>query len=176
MAPLALALPWALPAGSQIAWGTTAMMYGSAAAAGGALYQGRQAQIQGRNQQAMAEYNARVMGMEAKAIEKKTQFEQIQHRKAATRIEKRLKARLAASGAIPDVGIALLLQDEQASEMDLENALIGAGGSVEASRARSAAYGERLGGKYAKKRGKSAQTASYFGAGTSLLQGFGKYA
>ena len=173
MAPLALALPWAIPAGSSIAWGTTAMMYGTALGAAGAVQSGRAAQAQGESLENTSNYNAAIQEREAKAIEQKTKFDQIRHAERAARIKSSLRAKLAGSGARMDVGAPLMLQEEQAAELELENMLIGYEGQIGAGRARSQAEIDRLQGKLYSQKGKAAARAGYIGAGATLLTGFG---
>jgi hypothetical protein len=84
-----------------------------------------------------------------------------------------LRAQLGASGAVSTAGTPLLLQTTQAEESELQNLTIGYEGATEASRARSVASQYRMEGQMAKARGKSARTAGYLGAGTTLLTGFG---
>jgi hypothetical protein len=113
------------------------------------------------------------MEQQAKAIEQKTKFEQIQQAKRAERISSRLKAALGVSGARMGVGTPLLLQGEQAAELELENLLIGFEGRTEAARARTQATLDRLQASVFKERGRTAQKASFIRAGTTLLTGFG---
>lgn len=174
MAELALALPWAIPAGSEIAWGTTALMYGTGLATAGAIQSGRVAEAQSRSAQAVANYNAAVQEREAKAIEQKTKFDQWRQAQQVQRIKKALRSKLAGAGARIDVGAPLHLQAEQAAELELENLLIGYEGQTGAQRARSQAEIDRLQGKIYRQKGKAARTASYIQAGSTLLTGFGE--
>jgi hypothetical protein len=169
-----LALPWAIPAGKTIAWGSTAMMYGTGLSAAASIQSGRQAAAQARSAQRVAKYNARIQEREAKAIEQKARFEQIQQAKRAARIKSRLRAKLAGSGARMDVGAPLMLQAEQAAELELENLLIGYEGQVGEQRALSQAELDRLQGKIYKQKGKAGRKAGYIGAGSTLLTGFGE--
>ena len=61
---------------------------------------------------------------------------------------------------------------EQASELELENLLIGYEGRVEAERIRDKALLTRIGGKFARFRGKAAKRAGVVRAGASLLSSF----
>lgn len=173
MAPLALALPWAIPAGSTIAWGSTMMMYGAGIAAAGAIQSGKAAAAQGQAAQVMANRNAAIQEREAKAIEQKTRFEQQRQAERATRVKSALRAKLAGAGARMDVGAPLMLQEEQAAELELENLLIGYEGQVGAQRALSQAQLDRLQGRIYRQKGKATRTAGYIGAGSTLLTGFG---
>jgi len=134
---------------------------------------GREAQAQAESAQNIANRNAALMEREAKAIKAKTEFEQKRQVEAAARIKSRLRARLAATGAVPDIGTPLLIQEEQAEELELKQILIGYEGQVEAAKARSQAELDRLTGRIAIKKGKAAKRAGYIGAGATLLTGFG---
>jgi len=146
---------------------------GVAMSAAGSIQSGRAAKAQAESAQAMANYNALIQEREAKAIEQKTRFEQQRQAKAAARIKSRLRTKLAGSGARMDVGAPLMLQEEQAAELELENLLIGYEGAVGAQRARSQKELDIMQGKIYRRKGKAAQTAGYIGAGATLLTGFG---
>lgn len=154
--------------------GTLATIGGTAVTAAGAVQSGRTAAAQGRAASRMAAYNAQIQEREAKALEQKARFEQIRQAKRAARIKGTLRTQLAASGARMDVGAPLMIQEEQAAELELENLLIGYEGQVGAERARSQAELDRLQGKIYRQKGKSARKARYIGAGTTLLTGFGE--
>lgn len=173
MAPLALALPWAIPAGAEIAWGTTALMYGTGLATAGAVQSGRIAEAQAKSAQNIANYNAAIQEREAKAIKQKTAFEQRREVERVARVKSALRAKLAGSGARMDIGTPLMLQEEQAAELELENLLIGYEGRIGAQRAKSQAELDRLQGRIYRQKGKAARKASYLKAGTTLLTGFG---
>lgn len=171
MAPLAL--PWAIPAGMKVAWGTTALMYGTGLAAVGQIQAGRAAAVEAKSAQAMANYNAAVQEREAKAIEQRTGLEQRRQAEEAARGMSRLRAGLGAAGAVTAVGAPLMVQAKQASEFELENLMIGYRGQTEAARARSAAEAERMQAKIYGRKAKTVERAGYLRAGTTLLTGFG---
>lgn len=173
MAPLALALPWAIPVGKTIAWGKTAALYGTGLAAVGALQQGRAEKSAQKSAQNMANYNAAIQEREAKALRQKAVFEQQRQAKRGERVKSSLIAALGAAGGLGSP-VAADLAAEQAAELELENILIGYEGEIGAERALSQAQLDRLQGKIYKQRGKTLKRASYFGAGTTLLKGFGE--
>lgn len=130
---------------------------------------------EGRSAQNLAEYTAQVEEQQAKAVRAKTKFEQRRQAKAGERVKSALRARLGAAGAEVSAGTPLLLSAVQAAELELENLLIGYEGEVAARRAESQAVLDRLQGKLARQRGKSAarQANIQFGMQTaSLLTGF----
>lgn len=150
------------------------MIAGVGVKAFGQMQAGKAAYAEAQSERQMAAYNAAIQEREARAIEQKTIFEQQRQAEAAARTQSTLRARLAASGALMGVGTPLLIQEEQAAESELEMALIGYTGMVEAERARSQAEIDRLSGEYAMQRGRAGRTAGYIGAGTTLLTGFSK--
>lgn len=149
------------------------LIAGGALAAVARIQAGRVAEAEAESAQNIANRNAVLMEQEAKAVEAKTEFEQKRQAEAAARTKSRLRARLAASGAVPDIGTPLLLQEEQAEELELENILIGYEGQVKAAKRRSQAELYRLSGELVSEKGKAAKRASYIGAGAALLTGFG---
>lgn len=148
------------------------MAAGTAVSAVGQLRAGRAAEVETKSAQRVAAYDAAIQEQEAKAIEQKVGFEQKRQAEAAVRAKSRLRARLAATGAVPGPGQELLIE-EQAAELELEQLLIGYEGEIAASRARSQAELDRLSGRLAKKRGKEARRTGFLRAGTTLLTGFG---
>lgn len=170
--PLALALPWAIPAGSAIAWGPTLALWGTGIAAAGLLQAGREAEAETQSAQNIANYNAAVMEQEAKARKQKSLYEQQQQAKRATRVKSTLKARIAKAGGLGSP-VAADLAAEQAAELELENLLIGYEGEIGAERALSQAKLDRLQGRLYAQKGRAAKKAGYIGAGATLLTGFG---
>ena len=163
-------------AAAALAGGALAIDVGMAMGVVGQLQAGKAAAAQAKGAEAMAEYNARVAQQEAMAIEARTGFEQKRAAQEAERRQSRLRAALAASGAVPSVGAPLLLQTTQAEESELEMLLIGYEGQIGASRARSQAELDRMQARIYGKRAGTARTTGYIGAGTTLLRGFGQAA
>jgi len=149
------------------------LVAGTAVSAYGQIQAGRAAAAQGESAQNIANYNAAIQEREAKAIEQKTRFDQMRQAERAARIKSRLRTKLAGSGARMDVGAPLMLQEEQAAELELENMLIGYEGETGAQRARSQAEIDRLQGRLYRQKGRAGRTAGYIGAGSTLLTGFG---
>jgi len=147
---------------------------GTGLAAVGQIQAGRAAKAQAQAQQSVAEYNAAVAEREAQSIEAATQFKQRRQAKEAARIKSSLLAKIGASGAVPGAGTALLLEAEQAAEMELENLMIGYEGRVSAQRARSQSSIHSAQASIYGMRGSAAYKAGMIGAGSTLLTGFGQ--
>lgn len=146
---------------------------GTIAMAAGQIYQGMAASAEGKSAQNMAEYNAKLAMREKQQIEQRGKQESILQAKAASRQESKLLASLGASGAVVQTGTPLDILAEQAAESERENLMIGYDTQVAASQAESQARVDRMRGKVARTRGKHKATASYIGAGGTLLTGFG---
>ena len=145
---------------------------GTTISAAGAIQAGRVAEAEGKSRQNIAEYNALVREREAEALRQKAGFESKRQAKRAARVKGALTAALGAAGGLGSP-VAADLAAEQAAELELENLLIGYEGEVGAQRALSRAELDRLQGKLYRQKGKAARQASYFRAGSTLLQGFG---
>lgn len=146
---------------------------GTAVGAYGQYQQGQALAAQAESQQAMADYNAKVQEREAKAALVRAQYEQVRQAEAGERTKSSLQAFLATTGTVPAAGTSLLVQAEQAAELELENLMIGYEGLTGEARARSQAEIDRMQGKIYKQRARSYRTAGYIGAGRELLTGFG---
>lgn len=172
MGALPLALPGLIPAGFEIAWGKTLMLWGTGLAAAGQLQAGRAAESEAQSRQNIANYNAAVMEQEAKARETKSLFEQQQQAKRARRVKGTLTARIAKAGGLGSP-VAADLAAEQAAELELENLLIGYTGQVGAQQALSQAQLDKVQGRLFAQKGVTKRRASEIGAGATLLTGFG---
>ena len=133
--------------------------------------------VAGASEKNIAEFNAQVTEQRAKAERIKAGFAQKRQAKKATEIKSALVAKLGAAGGI-GAPVAADLAAEQAAELELENLLIGFEGEVLAGQAESQAELDRLRGKLAKQRGKSAARAANIQFGVQLgtaafLSGFG---
>lgn len=139
----------------------------------GQIQEGRAAAAEGKSAQNIQNYNAAVAESEAKAIEQKAGFEGIRQAREATRIQSSLRARLGISGVRTDIGAPVLLVEEQAAELELEEFMIGAEARAKAGRVRSEAELARLQGRLFRERGRQQRIASFMKAGGTLLTGFG---
>jgi isopentenyl diphosphate isomerase/L-lactate dehydrogenase-like FMN-dependent dehydrogenase len=144
-----------------------------AAMAGGQIYSGMAADAEGKSAENMGKYNAALGEREAKAIEARTTVKQRLQAEEADRRMGTLRANLGASGAVTTVGSPLMIQSTQAIQDEYDNLMNGYAGREEATAARAGAALELMKGKIARKAGKNKKYASYIGAGSSLLLGFG---
>lgn len=122
---------------------------------------------QGKSEQNIAEFNAQVAEQAAIAAKSKAAFAQKRQAKKGVAIQSALEAGLGKAGGIGSP-VAADLIGEQAEELELENLLLGFEGEVLASQAESQAELDRLQGKLAKQRGKSAARAANIQFGTQL--------
>lgn len=148
------------------------MIVGVGMAAAGSIQAGRAAAAQAEAQEAMAKYNAQLEERRAKEIEARTSFEQARQAEAGARIMSTMRAEMGAAGVIPSAQTPLMVQAKQASELELENLMIGYEGQVRAGGARSQAELDKIQAKIYKRRGKAEERAGYMKAGTTLLKGF----
>lgn len=128
-----------------------------------AYAQGRAASAEAKNQQAIAEYNAKVKEQEAKMIEARSLAEA---RLQAQEGERKISS--LAVGGVP----RLLALATQAAENERENLMIGYEGQVGAARARSEAEGFRMSADAYGDQAKSAKQAGWLNVGTTVLSGF----
>jgi len=142
------------------------------ASAAASYKQSQQARAQARTQQRMMNYQAKVEEREAEMAKAKAQFEQKRQSQAAAREKGALIASLAKEGGLGSP-VAADLSGEQASELELENLLIGYEGEAAAKRRMSQAALDRMQGRIYKQRGRDVSSARQWQAGASLLQGFG---
>lgn len=124
-----------------------------------------------KSRQNLANFNAQVQEQEATAKRQATKFASKRQAEKAARIKSSLKARIAAAGGTGSP-VATDLAAEQASELELENLLLGFEGEVSAVQSERQAELDRAAGKIAVRRGKSQATAANIQFGTSLLKGF----
>lgn len=125
------------------------------------------ARAQGKSAQNIANFNAAVAKQTAVAEREKAGFAQKRQAKKGAEIKSALTAKLGAAGGIGSL-VAADLTAEQASELELENLLIGFEGEVAAQQAESQAELDKLQGRLAKQRGKAAARSANIGFGTQL--------
>jgi hypothetical protein len=121
----------------------------------------------GQAQSKMASYNAAVAERDAQAARQQAAFEESRQRQARDALLGKQRAAFAASGVTPE-GSPLLVAAETATQAEIDAEAIRYSGSVAEARANSQAALDRM-------QGAAARTASYFAAGTSLLQGAANY-
>jgi hypothetical protein len=123
--------------------------------------------VAGKSAQNIANRNAEVAEANAEAERIRTNFDQIQQAKEADRIKGSLAAKLGEAGGT-GTPVGLDLTAEQASELELENLLIGFEGETRAGALESQADLDRLQGKLTRQKSKSAARASNVGFGLQL--------
>lgn len=135
--------------------------------------------VEGKSEQNIANYNAAVAEQRAKAIRGKAKFGQQRQAKRGEEIQSALTARLGAAGGIGSL-VAGELTAEQAAEIELGILVTGYEGEIEATQAESQAVLDRLTGRIAMEKGKSAARAANvefgielgtLGIGSGLLKG-----
>ncbi len=132
------------------------MAVGAAVGIGSNLWQGQQ-------QAEELEYNAKLSEREARLSKEKAGYEADKHREAVKKILSTQRALYGASGM--DIsGSAQLVMEDTAKEGEMDARAILYGGDIDAARKRSEANLYRM-------RKRATTTASYFGAGSSLLTG-----
>lgn len=154
--------------------GTVALVAGTAVSALGQIQAGQAAAAEAKSREAMAEFNAKVAEQEAETKRRRADFEQRRQAEAAERKQGSLVAALSASGVVPSVGAPLRIQTEQEKESELESLLIGFEGEIDRQRSLNQAALDRLQAGVFRQQGRSARTAGFIGAGSTLLTGFGR--
>lgn len=122
---------------------------------------------EGQSAQNIAEFNAQIEEQKAIAAKNKATFEQQRQAKKGAAIKSAQIAKIAKGGGLGSPVTGDLVA-EQASELELENLLIGFEGEVAAQQSLSQAEIDRLSGRLAKQRGKSAARAANVGFGIQL--------
>ena len=134
----------------------------------GQIQQGRAAEAEARSAQNIANYNAAVMEQQAESERRAGQFRGIRQAKAGERVKSSLQAAIGKAGSP-----SLMLEAEQAAELELENLMIGYESELAAGRYESQATLDRMQGELYRRKGRNLATASYIGAGSTLLMGAG---
>ena len=123
--------------------------------------------VQGASEQNIAEFNAQVAEQKAIGERARAGFAQKRQAKKGVAIQSALEAKLGAKGGIGSP-VAADLIGEQAEELELESLLIGFEGEVLAQQSESQAELDRLQGRLARQRGKSAARAANIKFGTQI--------
>ena len=118
-------------------------------------------------------YNARMAELDAIAMGRKTDFEQLRQLREAEEIMGSMRVRQAVSGARTDVGAPLLVRQSQWAELELENFLIGLKGRTQKSKYEMEATMHKIQAGYLRSVEKSAKRAGKLAAATTILGGFG---
>ena len=123
---------------------------------------------QGKDQKKWYEYNAAVAERDAEEARKIAEYEAEQTRKEGQKLLSAQQARYASSGVTFE-GSPLLLMEETAKEIELDALMTERTGEVTAQKYTTEAALSRM-------KGSSANTAGYYGAGSTLLTGAGQAA
>jgi len=148
------------------------MIATAAVMAAGAIYQGMAESTAAESQAALAEYNASVQENEARSIEQRTILESRKQAEESARRMGTMRAAIGKTGAVATEGSPLMAMAEQGVQDVNENQMIGYRGVVAAQEARTQSQIDKAQAKVYKQKAKSAKTASYISAGSSLLTGF----
>jgi len=134
---------------------------------------------QGQQQKANADFQSRmalrdqqVAERQARAAEMKAAYDQQQFQRRAARMMAATRAQLGASGALMGTGTPLAILGSQASELALDSSMIGYNAMTTAAGYRDQGSLDAVQSKMYTQAGKSAEEASYWKAGSSLMQGF----
>ncbi len=119
---------------------------------------------QGRAQKKIGEFNAKLAEREAERAREVARFKEKQLREEGRAFRSKQIAAAASQGRDVTEGSPLLLRQETAEDIELDALAVRFQGSAEAARLEGEARLSRF-------RGKQAQTASFFKAGTTLLGG-----
>ena len=148
---------------------------GLAISAVGTIQQGNATKQQGLNQQAEANLQAQIRRQEAARATQVSAQQAGQYEREQSALRARARAVRAGSGTIPNVGTSLLVDQDIASEIARNKAMIEAGGAAQATRLEQDATLLGLQGSNAARSGSAAQAGSYFGAGATALTGASKF-
>ena len=148
---------------------------GLAMSAVGTIQQGNAAKQQGLNQQAEANLQAQIRRQEAARATQVSAQQAGQYEREQSALRARARAVRAGSGTIPNVGTSLLVDQDIASEIARNKAMIEAGGAAQATRLEQDATLLGLQGSNAARSGSAARTGSFFSAGATALTGASKF-
>jgi hypothetical protein len=124
-----------------------------------------------KSRENLAKFNARVAENEATSKRQATRFASKRQAENAARIKSRQKAGIAAAGGTGSE-VAEDLQAAQATELELENLLLGFEGEVSAQQSKEQAKLGRAQARIIRKKGQSEALAANIKFGTTLLAGF----
>lgn len=133
---------------------------------------GKSAEKQAKAEAAWHAYNAEAAKKEEEAERQATAFEATQQRRVGKQVMATLRARRGATG-VEMAGSPLLVAEDTAGQLALENAMIRMTGARRAARWRSQSILDIGKADMAGMRGTAARRAGTIGAGASLLSGAG---
>lgn len=136
----------------------------------GQVQAGREARAQGKSQEALREYNARLAEREAREARDVAAFEERRLRKGGERLKATQRARIAKAGVTFE-GSPLEAMEQTATELETDALLIRRGGLIGAQRFTAEAALSRVAGRSALLRGKAKRRAATIGAFATGLGG-----
>lgn len=140
--------------------GATAAVAGAGISAAGAIQQGKQAE-------AIGEFNARAAERDAALARQAAGFEEARARERSRSLLASQRAALGASGRTVSEGSSLLLQAQTVEDAELDALAIRYSGSVQEARERGRASAERFQGRAARFNSRGRAFASLLGGVTS---------
>ena len=147
---------------------------GAGISAYGQYQQGQTAEAQGKAEQQIAEYNAKLKERQGKAEEERARADALRFEKEGEALLGTQQVGIAKGGVLSSVGTPALLLEETAKELEADRMAILKEGFLAGSFRESEAEGLRYEGRAAKARGKNLKTGYTYAAGGSILSGFGK--
>ena len=132
--------------------------------------QGKNAAAQAKSEAAWHAYNANVAEREAEAERKASDFEATQHKRQADKLLARQRALIGGSGVTSE-GSPLLVMEDTAAQLALENANLRETGARRVSAFKSQSFLDFTKSRYASKSASGYKKAGLLSAGGSLLQG-----
>lgn len=152
---------------------TAALVIGALTAAGGAVYSGVEANKQGKAQQSIAKYNARMAEIEAKR-EKEAKLMKMRDIKAqGDKLRGAQEALYGAAGVFGTTPMAFALETQKDVAKDI--AVVAADAEYGDILAKSQMFNIRAEGSAAARRGQSALISGGLQAGGTLLSSYGQY-
>ena len=136
----------------------------------GAMEAGKAAQAQAKSEAAWQEYNAKIAEREAEEVQTAAASEERKQRKAGARLKARRITQAGKAGIEP-IGSFAKVQEETATELEIDALTIRRGGQTGAQRLTAEASLSRLSGRSALLRGRAARRAGRIGAFATGLSG-----
>ncbi len=153
-----------------------ALVVGAGLQAYGQYQAGKAAEAEGKMEQQILDYNARLKEREAAAELERARAEARRFGKEGEALLAEQQVGLAKGGVLAEVGTPALLLETTAQELEADRMQILREGFLSESFRLSEAEGLRFEGRAAKVRGKNIRRAKTLQAGGTLLTGFGQAA
>ncbi len=175
MAFIAIGLTFGATAATAFTTGliATTIIGGAVVGGIGQLEAGKAAEEQGKAEQEMMNYNAKLKEREAQAEIDRARAEAIRFDEEGDALMGTQKAKLAIGGVLASEGTPAMLLEQTKIELEADRRTILQEGFTAGSFREAEAAGLRFQGRSAATRGKNMKTASMYQAGGSLLSGLG---